>query len=236
METNEHFKFRIYAVMAVMCAAGLVLIGQLVRWQIIEHSYFEDLAAREHRDELIIPARRGEVRDRNGHLLAVDVVEYDISVSPQIISDPYATADRLSRLLDTPRDELLKHLTSEDPWVPIAYAVPQSVGETIIDWDIVGLQAEPRTKRVYPEGSMAAHVMGFVNGNGRGFYGVEGYYQNMLSGKPGLQTGERSPFGEMIPLGVSRFVPPVGGTTLYLTIDRTVQFLVERELQDAVRQ
>jgi len=222
--------------MAVMCAAGLVLVAQLVRWQIIEHRYFVELAEKEHRDELVIPARRGEIRDRNGHLLAVDVVQYDISVSPQIISDPEATADRLSRLLDTPRDELLKHLTSEEPWIPLVYAAPQSVGETIINWGIVGLQAEPRTKRVYPEGSMAAHALGFVNGNGRGFYGVEGYYQNMLSGKPGLQTGERSPFGEMIPLGVSRFVPPVGGTTLYLTIDRTIQFLVERELESAVRQ
>lgn len=234
METNEHFKFRIYAVMAVMCAAGLVLIGQLVRWQIIEHSYFVELAEKEHRDELIIPARRGEVRDRNGHLLAVDMVQYDISVSPQVISDPEATADRLARLLDRPRSELLKVLNSEDPWVPLTHASPQKIGETIIEWDMVGLQADPRSKRVYPEGEMAAHVLGFVNGNGRGFYGVEGYYQNMLSGKPGLYAGERSPFGEMIPLGVSQFVPPVGGTTLYLTIDRTIQFLIERELKNAV--
>ncbi|MBN1218769.1 MAG: penicillin-binding protein 2 [Anaerolineae bacterium] len=236
MKEVEQYRFRIYTIMAVMCAAGLVLIGQLVRWQIIEHARFKALANEEHHDELVIPARRGEIRDRNGHLLAVDVIEYNISVSPQIISDPYATADRLSRLLNRPRDELLQYLTHEELWVPIAFAVPQSVGETIIDWDIVGLQAEPQAKRVYPESEMGAHLLGFVNGNGRGFYGVEGYYQNMLSGKPGLQTGERSPFGEMIPLGISHYVPPVSGTTLYLTIDRSLQFLVERELERAVRE
>ncbi|MBN1995688.1 MAG: penicillin-binding protein 2 [Anaerolineae bacterium] len=236
MKTADHFRYRIYAIMSVMCAAGLVLIGQLIRWQIIEHRNFVALAEAEHRDELIIPARRGEIRDRVGHLLAVDVIQYDISASPQIIGDPYATADRLSRLLDMPREELLQHLTSQDLWVPIVYAAPQAVGETLIGWDIVGVQTEPRAKRVYPEGEMAAHLLGFVNGNGRGFYGVEGYYQNMLSGKPGLQAGERSPFGEMIPLGISHFVPPVSGTTLYLTLDRSVQFLVERELKTAVQQ
>lgn len=221
--------------MAVLCAAGLVLVGQLVRWQIIEHPHFSALAEAEHRDELVIPPHRGEIRDRTGHLLAADVVLYDISVSPKIISDPQKSADRLSRLLNVPRDELLQVMTSDKLWVPIAYDVSQSVGETLAEWDIVGVTAEARTRRVYPEESMAAHILGFVNDNGNGFYGVEGYYHNLLRGNPGLQAGERSPFGDMIPLGVSRYVPPVRGATIYLTIDRNVQFLIERELVEAVR-
>jgi cell division protein FtsI/penicillin-binding protein 2 len=236
MKLEDHFRYRIYTIMAIMCAAGLVLAGQLVRWQIIEHRHFLALAEAEHRGELVIPARRGEIRDQAGHLMAVDVIQYDIAASPQIISDPYATADRLSRLLDISRDELLQNLTSDDPWILIARAVPQSVGETVIEWDIVGIEVEPRAKRIYPEGKIAAHLLGFVNGNGQGFYGVEGYYHNMLSGRPGLQSGERSPFGEIIPLGVSRFVPPVSGTTLYLTMSRPVQSLIEQELERAVKQ
>lgn len=236
MKTLDSFRYRIYTVMAIMCASVLVLVGQLVRWQIIEHHHFVALAEAEHQDELIIPPRRGEIRDKAGHLLAVDIVQYDISASPEIISDPYATADRLYRLLDIPRPELLQDLTSDALWVPIVHAVPQSVGETLMEWDIVGLKVEPRPKRVYPEGDMGAQLLGFVNDNGNGFYGIEGYYQGMLRGKPGVQAGERSPFGEMIPLGVSRFVPPVSGATLYLTIDRNIQFLVQRELERAVKQ
>jgi cell division protein FtsI/penicillin-binding protein 2 len=235
MSGDDYTKYRIYTVMAVLCAAGLVLVGQLVRWQIIEHPHFSALAEAEHRDELVIPPHRGEIRDRTGHLLAADVVLYDISVSPKIISDPQKSADRLSRLLNVPRDELLQVMTSDKLWVPIAYDVSQSVGETLAEWDIVGVTAEARTRRVYPEESMAAHILGFVNDNGNGFYGVEGYYHNLLRGNPGLQAGERSPFGDMIPLGVSRYVPPVRGATIYLTIDRNVQFLIERELVEAVR-
>lgn len=233
-EVADHTKYRIYTVMGIMCAAGLVLVGQLVRWQVIEHYRFAALAEAEHRDELVIPPHRGEVRDRTGYLLAADVVQYDISASPKIISDPPKTADRLSRLLNVSRDELLQAITKDQLWVPLVYDVPQAVGETLVEWDIVGITAEPRTRRVYPEGSMAAHLVGFVNDNGNGFYGVEGYYHNLLRGNPGLQAGERSPFGDMIPLGVSRYVPPERGATIYLTIDRNIQFLIERELAAAV--
>ena len=217
-----------------MCAAGVVLVGQLIRWQIIEHHRFRALAEAEHQDEMVIPPRRGEIRDRNEYLLAADVIEYDLSASPKIISDPYATADRLARLLDIPRDELVKTLSSDATWTPLVQGVPQAVAEKLVEWDVVGLQVEPRAKRVYPEEDMAAHLLGFVNSNGNGFYGVEGYYDSMLRGQAGLRTGERSPFGEIIPLGASRFVPPVSGATLYLTIDRNIQYLIEAELEKAV--
>ncbi|MCB0169569.1 MAG: penicillin-binding protein 2 [Anaerolineae bacterium] len=230
----EQAKYRIYTIMAIMSAAGLVLIGQLVRWQVIEHHRFATWAEEEHQDEVVIPARRGEIRDRTGHLLATDLIEYDISASPKIIADPDGTADRLATLLDMPRNEIYQILTSKKAWMPLKNNVPQSIGETILGWDTVGLLAEPRSKRVYPEGDLGAHFLGFVNNNGNGFYGVEGYYDNMLNGSPGLQAGERSPFGDLIPLGVSRFVPPVSGPTLYLTIDRGVQYVAERELEDAV--
>lgn len=236
MGAGEHAKYRIYTLMAVMCAAGLILVGQLIRWQIVEHHRFVAWAEAEHQDELVIPSRRGEVRDRSGYLLATDLIEYDISVSPGIISDPESVADRLHSVLELPHDELLRLVTSDKPWVPVAKGVPQSVGETIINWDTVGILVEPRPKRVYPEGDMGAHLMGFVNSNGNGFYGVEGYYDAMLKGRPGLQVGERSPFGELIPLGVSQFVPPVAGATLYLTVDRNIQKLIENEIRGAVVQ
>lgn len=222
--------------MAILCAAGVVLVGQLVRWQVIEHYQFVALAEAEHQDELIIPPRRGEIRDRNGHLLAADILEYDLSASPKIISDPYATADRLSGLLDISRDQLVATLASESTWTPLAQGLTQATAEKLLEWDIVGLQVEPRAHRVYPEGEMAAHLLGFVNSNGNGFYGVEGYYDSILRGKAGLRTGERSPFGEIIPLGVSHFVPPVSGATLYLTIDRNIQYLIQSELEQAVIQ
>lgn len=231
----ESAKYRIYTVMAVMCAATLILVAQLVRWQVVEHHRFMAWAEAEHQDELVIPPRRGDIRDRSGHLLATDFVEYDISASPQIISDPPATAERLQDYLDLSSEELVKRLTEDKLWVPLQNGVSQTNGEAILRMDIVGIQVEPRSKRVYPEGNLAAHLLGFVNDNGNGFYGVEGYYDNLLKGTPGVISGERSPFGDLIPMGSNHFVPPVTGATLYLSIDRGVQFLIEEELEKAVR-
>jgi cell division protein FtsI/penicillin-binding protein 2 len=220
--------------MAISGAIGLILVGQLVRWQIFEHYRLVALAESERQGILTIPARRGEIRDRNGHLLAADIVQYDVSASPKIIGDPESVADRLSTLLSIPRDELLQTLKSDAVWTPLAQAVSQSIGETLLKADIVGLQIEPRIKRVYPEEDMGAHILGFVNNSGTGFYGIEGYYNDLLRGQPGAQAGERTPFGGIIPLGTNRLVPPVNGATLYLTIDRSVQHLIESELEQAV--
>ena len=199
MQVTDHTRYRIYTVMAIMCAAGLVLIGQLVRWQIVEHHHFSALAEEEHQDELVIPPHRGEIRDRAGHLLAVDIVQYDVSASPKIISKPQAVADRLSRLLEIPREDLVAILTSDKLWVPVAYDVPQAVGETLLEWDLVGLKAEPRTRRVYPEDNLAAHLLGFVNDNGNGFYGVEGFYHSRLRGKPGYKQVSEARLGRSFP-------------------------------------
>ncbi|HMQ51628.1 MAG TPA: hypothetical protein PKD98_05990, partial [Anaerolineae bacterium] len=182
METSN---YRIYTVMAVLSAAGLVLIGQLVRWQVIEHHRFAALAEAEHQNELVIPSRRGDVRDRTGHLLATDLIRYDISASPKIVTDPKNMAKKLAPVLDMPENELLKRLSSDKLWVPLKNSVSQEAGEEILSWDHVGLQADPRPERVYPEGALGAHFLGFVNSNGNGFYGVEGYYDSVLKGKPG---------------------------------------------------
>jgi cell division protein FtsI/penicillin-binding protein 2 len=231
----EQTKYRIYTVMAVMTAAGLVLVGQLVRWQVIEHYLFAEWATEEHEDEWVIPARRGDIRDRSGHLLATDLIDYDISASPKIIANPAGVAETLEPYLNLSYDELLTLLSSDKVWIPLEKGVSQNNGEEILKLDLVGIKIEANAKRVYPEGELAAHLLGFVNDNGNGFYGIEGYYDTLLKGKPGLQKGDRSPFGDLIPIGSSHFVPPVSGSTLYLTIDRNVQFIIEQELQKALR-
>lgn len=120
MNAPEKAHYRIYTVMAVMCAAALVLAGQLIRWQVIEHQQFTAMAEAEHQDELVIPPRRGEIRDRNGHLLAADLIEYDLSVSPKAVTGPQKLADDLSPVIDMPRDDLAKILTSDTTWTPVA--------------------------------------------------------------------------------------------------------------------
>jgi cell division protein FtsI/penicillin-binding protein 2 len=235
MAANVNVRWRIIALMAMLSAGALILVGQLFRWQVLESRAFLALGEEEHQSEIVIRPRRGAIYDRNGFLLAADTFQYAVSASPPMISDPYATADRLFPLLDMSRDETLAALTSNAAWVPLARGIDQPLGETILEWDITGIQVESRAKRIYPGDSLAAHVLGFVNDNDNGFYGVEGYYDAMLRGTAGLRQGERDPFGSSIPIGPAQYVPPRDGKSLVLTIDRTAQYMVERELADALQ-
>jgi cell division protein FtsI/penicillin-binding protein 2 len=234
INSGSGVRLRIITLMAILSAATLILAGQLFRWQVLEHETFLALAEKEHQAEDVIRPHRGTIYDRNGFLLAADTFQYEVSASPTMISDPYATADRLFPLLGMSRAETLAALTSDAPWVPLAREISQSLGETILRWDITGIQVESRPRRVYPGNTLAAHVLGFVNDNDRGFYGVEGYYDATLRGVAGLRQGERDPFGYSIPIGPGQYVPPRQGKGLTLTIDRTAQYIVERELADAV--
>jgi cell division protein FtsI/penicillin-binding protein 2 len=234
MAANSSTRWRILATIAILSAGALILVGQLFRWQVLEHETFLALAEEEHQSEVTIRPRRGAIYDRNGFLLAADTFQYAVSASPPMISDPYTTADRLFPLLEISRDDTLTALTSDTAWIPLARGVPQPIGETIIEWDITGIQVESHAKRVYPGETLSAHLLGFVNDNDNGFYGVEGYYDAMLRGTPGLRQGERDPFGSSIPIGPGQYIPPRDGKSLVLTIDRTAQYIVERELENAV--
>ncbi len=234
MTANSGTRWRIIVLMAVLSAGAVILVARLFRWQVLEHNTLLALAEEEHQSEVTIRPRRGSIYDRNGFLFAADTFQYTVSASPSMISDPQTTADRLHPLLGMSRDEALTALTSEAAWVPLSRAVPQPMGETILEWDITGIQVETYPKRVYPMGTLAAHLTGFVNDNDNGFYGVEGYYDATLSGTPGLRQIERDPFGSSIPIGPGHYIPTRDGKSLVLTVDRTAQYIVERELADAM--
>lgn len=231
---DEKPRWRLIFLSAVLIGFVLVLIGQLVRWQIVEHDRFREMAAKEHRQARILTPRRGSIVDRNGHPLAMNVVTYEVSAAPNLISDPYLAADRLWPLVGRPRDELINLLSQDVPYVLLARGVPMATGEAIMEWDLSGINLEPSPRRFYPEGSLAAHVLGFVNAVGQGFYGVEGFYNDLLEGEEGVLHGELDPWGEIIPIGESRWSPPREGRSLVLTIDRDVQFMVEQELAAAI--
>lgn len=229
---NQAYEHRLIVVMIVLAMVGAVLVGQLVRWQIIEHDQFKQ-QAEQRRQEVALKAKRGDIFTRNGNLLAIDSVEYEISASPHLMSNKRERARELADLLEMPYETMLTAFTTATTTYQITNSAPREVGEYLLDKDYVAFNVHPRPKRAYPEGSLAAHVLGIVIEGGNGFYGVEGFYNSRLKGTTGIREGELGPFG-LIPLSHFKITPPVEGTDLYLTIDRAVQRMVERELAAAV--
>ena len=225
---------RISFLSAVLFAFVLINVGQLFRWQVLEYDHLLGLAKAEHDWYMEIAPLRGTIRDRNGHILALDIFEFEITAAPPMIANSGEVADRLAPLLGRPRGEILALLNSVGPHVRLARRVPQQIGETIESWGLGGIRVEPRPKRVCTENNQAAHVLGFVNETNNGYYGVEGYYNQVLKGRAGEGQGERDPAGNYIPIGFYRLAPPQNGRDLVLTIDRTIQYMVEEELEKAI--
>lgn len=213
-----------------------VILTQLVQFQVLKHDRLRQIAdAQRDREKEILP-QRGLIADTNGHLLATNLVRWDISASPSLIVDPEGLATQLSDLLGLPRDQVYAGLVAEKPWVLLAKEVPQQVGEAILALKADGILCEAHQVRVYPEGGLFAQVVGIVTSAGDGFYGVEGFYNQTLKGVGGKLQIEQNPVGDEIPIPPLNFAPPQEGTSLILTLDRNIQYIAAEELAWALEE
>ena len=211
-----------------------VIVGRLVYYQVLKHEELRVEADQQRTWEKEQPPRRGYIADVNGHILALNVIEWDISVSPPLVFDRAELADRLSELLGLPRAEVSATLTAKQPWLQLVTGVEYEVGEAIASLEAEGLTCLPRPQRFYPESNLMAHVLGIVNSTGTGFYGVEGYYNQLLRGSDGQRRVEQNPGGREIPIPPLGEIPPQAGTNLILTLDRSVQYIAKQELERAL--
>lgn len=240
-------------VLTGMSLVALALVGQLIRVQF--GPYAPVFAAREDENQGVtetLPPVRGLIYDRDGRLMASNTTWYlvDIEVGQLTRSSRVEIAAVLSGLLALPYEDL--HAQIDKPWetrseVRIRLTFEDNEGVRWPIWidqgaadvieglydhpasiDLSGLALVPRNRRFYPAGGIAGHVLGFVNQEGLGFYGIEGYYDEWLSGKP-IEV-ERV----FIPPEARLQPNPPAGVNLVLTIDLEIQQMVEAVLEGAM--
>jgi len=230
---------------AVMVGFGLILTWQLVRWQVIERDHFVYMVKSRPTGDQETPPRRGRILDWGGHPLAIDALEYQISVTPHWIRDAgdvEEIAHRLAPLLDLSPEELVAKFSSDAPWESLCSHAPQKVGETVQGWDIFGLKVTPQPRRGYPEGTLAAHLLGFVGQEQQGFYGVEGFYNQLLAFPARLNEKDENTdiLASFVATGAFPFdiaaITAKGSPDLVLTVDRMIQHIAEEELDAAIGQ
>ena len=172
---------------------------------------------------------RGVIYDRNGAVLAVDEWDYRVGVSPSILTDAEELANELAPILQIPRGQLLADMDTPDMYVVLAPRVTSDTAEAIRATAYGDeVQLDPLPRRFYPQGDLMCHVLGFVDFEGKGGAGIEGYYQGELAGQPASATVPISPLEEQTTVMARE------GADLVLTISRSVQYAVERNLKEAL--
>jgi len=183
----------------------------------------------------VLAAHRGVIRDRGGAILATTVELRSLYAIPGRIVDRGATAAALAPILGEHPDVLRAALESGGEWLYLRRRLPEDTANRIAALRIEGLGFEKEPKRLYPSGAIGAQVLGFVNDDGLGQYGVEGRYDDVLRGVPGRLVVERDPASRQLALGLRTGLNAKDGQDLVLTLDLAIQTAVERELAAAVQ-
>ncbi len=218
---------RMWSVAIGMALVLVVIVLRLFAFQVLQGEAWREMVI----EELAVTDRpeRGVIYDRHGSVLAVDEWDYRVAVSPSILTDPEELANELAPILQIPRGQLLDDLESSQVYVPLASRVSSETAEAIRASTYGDeVQLDPLPRRFYPQESLMCHVLGFVDFEGQGGAGVEGYYQSELAGEEASATVPISPLREQTTV-IAR-----EGADLVLTIDRSVQYTVERHLKEAL--
>ena len=199
---------------------------RLFYWQIVRGAELQLEASAQYNLTFALPAARGSIRSSDGSPLTMNVPASLVFAKPTEIEDPSDFAKQVSAILSLEEKNILTQITQEGRvWVPLARKISTETTNVLRALNLAGLGFEPVSKRFYPEASMAAQLLGFVglyqNGNDKGYFGLEGYYDRELRGKDGRREVEKDVRGAPILVGEEKRVPASDGRSLELWVDRT---------------
>ncbi|MBW6431779.1 hypothetical protein K0A96_01170 [Patescibacteria group bacterium] len=218
----------------------LIGLGRLFYLMVTKNDFYAQVAASQHWAQDVVQPKRGKIYvrdDMTGGLypLADNKALNLVFVSPEEIENAIEIADRLSPIIGVDKDKIISLIENNHTYVPLKRKLSFEVAEKIKSFNLKGVHLTPENSRYYPENNMASQVLGFVNDEGVGNYGLEQKFNVELSGKPGLYKAEIDPTGKRIAFGEKILKDAVDGNDLVLTINRDVQAEAERLLNDQVK-
>lgn len=224
--------------------AFAVLLARLYKLQIIDHSYYEELAINQQLREAPTSAARGVIYDTNMNPLAVSASVDNVYLSPAEIElygeDKELIADKLSEILGLDRYDILDKANQTGSWyVTVARKLERDKADEIrrfkTEYGLRGVRLETDTKRYYPNSSLACHLIGFVGTDNYGLEGIEAQYDTALAGTSGKTVRATNAYGtELLFSRFEEYTPGEDGYDVITTLDSTIQYYVEKHLKQAV--
>jgi cell division protein FtsI (penicillin-binding protein 3) len=253
-ESQELLAHRLPWILGFMLSWTAAILLRLLWLQVVEHHRYQIRAEHQHTVMVPIAPVRGELRDRHGDSLAISLKAESLFCTPPSFypdyrnskdeserswGDPDAraaaeVAAKLAPYLDLSRAAIQERLLRHKPFVWIERQMPTAKAAAIKELKLDGVDFLPESKRQYPRGSLACQVVGFTNIDGVGQLGIEHAYNEQLAGKEGELVAPRDAKGRLLMLEENFATVPVNGSTLQLTLDATIQHLVEDALAEGV--
>jgi len=240
-ETGIRTRKRIWLILVLIGLAFVFLVGRLAYVQLMWGPELSAQAQEQWDRELDIYPQRGSILDCNGKVLAQSASSYTIAARPADIDDPQQAANLLAPILDMDATKLYDKLSDRSQsFVWIVRQLPRATADEIRALGISGLDFTQEPRRYYPQGSLAAQILGFTKKYAEpdiGLTGQEGLeltFDQYLTGQTGTIEMDTDVSGRELPFSGERYIPPVDGSDVVLTIDSVIQHFTEKAAADAM--
>ena len=224
----------------IVFAVMVIFVLRLFYLQVIQYGYYTNLANQEQIKRLTIPAKRGLIYALDGNSavpIVMNQTVYTVFADPKVTNEDEKIIEVIKRVAGGNAVEGLDKLLAkkETRYQVLATKVTRKQAEMIKSENLSGIGFKETTQRVYPEGSLAAQTLGFVDYEGVGRYGVEGYLNDDLTGTDGLLQSVTDVSSVPLTIGNANIdQPAVDGKNVVLSIDRNVQSKVEEILKNSL--
>jgi cell division protein FtsI (penicillin-binding protein 3) len=234
MEKGDPYRGRRAFAGLVLMAGFLVVLCRLFTLQVLDAAELTAKAERQHRKTVALEGARGAILDRRGKVLAANMQVPSVFGVPTSLGNPAAVARDLARVLPVKAADIERKLRMDRSFVWLARKLDPEQGRRLETLSIEGIGTVMEGRRFYPKGTLLSHVLGFAGMDGNGLEGIERRYDAHLRGEKTEIVLQRDALGRPVfPTDLTDRAPEAG-RTLVLTIDEVIQYIAEKELDEAV--
>jgi stage V sporulation protein D (sporulation-specific penicillin-binding protein) len=226
---------RIIFAFGLFCALLLAVCIKVGYIQIVQGEELTKKAIAQQTNDEAIEAKRGEIRDRNGKELAVSTICYSLWARPAAMEDKDAAAKTLAEITDMDAEEIKEMITQDKSLVKIAKYLDSGAAEAIRKAEMPGVSLTEESKRSYPLGEFASHLLGSVTDDNNGLTGLEQKYNGYLKGVSGRWLKNTDASGNPLAYGADKYYEAENGATLLLTIDEVLQHYTEKAIDSVAK-
>lgn len=235
-------KKRVTVMLIISLFGFLLILGRLFYVQIIKGNYYKEKAYMQQTKDRTVKASRGTIYDSEGNKLALSVSTNTLTVAPTNIEKEQKEqiAKDIAQIIGEKYDTVLAKLNKTVALVTIKTNIEKDIATKLSNYisenDLKGIYVDESTNRIYPYNNLLSHTLGFTGTDDQGLYGLEAYYEEELAGEDGRIVGSIDGGGNETPYEEEEYIEPKNGNDIILTVDATIQQIVEKNLSKAVKE
>ncbi len=240
MQTSNLIVRKRIITLFLLFAVGFFGLGFRIFWvQFVRGTELSEKAMQNRMRDVPVESKRGIIYDRNGKELAISISSDSIYAIPAEVlasGQEEMIAQKLAEVLDMEQDKMLEKISKQSSFEWVKRQVDPDKSAAIRDLDLPGIDMTEESRRYYPKGTLASHVLGIAGMDNTGLEGIDYYYNELVGGTPGRIVIEHDAANRPIPEATHKYIAPVDGANLILTIDETIQYITERELEKVFKE